>query len=419
MTHSIDCGLVPQARRWAGPVATAAASVSPKIAFAILILFLLVLYSNVAIAYPQLAELRPALVVGMASLFMLIVELAKTRQSFRLSMPQGILLIAFLGACFVSSFAAFWPRYAFEKTADVAKIVVIYIVIENTVTSVGQFRTILTTMVLGGLFPAIGTLHHYAYGILRQGRATWIGVFANANEDAYSLVILIPIALALAVESGWWMRLVFGGIIATYLVAIFVTYSRGGLLGLLAVLAFAGWKQKSLMLRGLMMAGFAALPVVVGMYWQRGEGFSDIRRDTTVNQRIATMRAGIRMFEANPLLGIGPACSLFAYPIYVPPEDHCGCEQQLVVHNTFVQVLSEVGILGFIPFMSFLGISLLQVRQMQKGVLGTYNAAIEVALWGFMVCSLSGGFTYTWWPYILIALAMTAKQISPSGVFEH
>jgi len=200
MTHSIDCGLVPQARRSARPVATAAASVSPRIAFAILILFLLVLYSNVAIAYTKLAELRPALVVGMASLFMLIVELAKTRQSFRLSMPQGILLIAFLGACFVSSFTAFWPRYAFGKTADVAKIVVIYIVIENTVTSVGRFRTILTTMVLGGLFPAIGTLHHYAYGILRQRRATWIGVFANANEDAYSLVILIPIALALAVE---------------------------------------------------------------------------------------------------------------------------------------------------------------------------------------------------------------------------
>lgn len=419
MTQSIDCGLVPQARRWARPVATAASSGSPKIAFAILILFLLVLYSNVAIAFPQLAELRPALVVGMASLLMLMVELGKTRQSFRLSMPQGILLIAFLGACFVSSFTAFWPRYAFEETLDVAKIVVIYIVIENTVTSVGRFRTILTTMVLGGLFPAIGTLHHYAYGILRQGRATWIGVFANANEDAYSLVILIPIALALAVESGWWMRLVYGGVIATYLVAIFVTYSRGGLLGMLAVLAFAGWKQKSLMLRGLMLAGLAALPVVVGLYWQRGEGFSDIRSDTTVNQRIATMRAGIRMFEASPLLGIGPACSLFAYPIYVSPEENCGCEQQLVVHNTFVQVLSEVGILGFVPFMSFLGISLLQVRQMQKGVLGTYNAAIEVALWGFMVCSLSGGFTYTWWPYILIALAMTAKQVSPSGVFEH
>src|SRR5205809_7118958 len=208
MTHSIDCGLVPQARRWAGPVARAAASVSPKIAFAILILFLLVLYSNVAIAYPHLAELRPALVVGMARLFMLIVELAKTRQSFRLTMPQGILLIIFLGACFVSSFNAFWPRYAFEKTADVAKIVVIYIVVENTVTSLRRVRTVLMTMVLGGLFPAIGTLHHYAYGILKQGRATWIGIFGNANDDAFALVILIPIALALAVESRWPMRLV-------------------------------------------------------------------------------------------------------------------------------------------------------------------------------------------------------------------
>src|SRR5437867_5548529 len=158
MTQAIDCGVIPQGRRWARPIPVEAIGDGPRIAFWILILFLLVLYSNVAVAYPELSELRPALVIGMASLLMLIVDLARTRHSFRLTMPQGILLIIFLGACFVSSFNAFWPRYAFEKTADVAKIVVIYIVVENTVTSLRRVRTVLMTMVLGGLFPAIGTL---------------------------------------------------------------------------------------------------------------------------------------------------------------------------------------------------------------------------------------------------------------------
>jgi len=107
---------------------------------------------------------------------------------------------------------------------------------------------------------------------------------------------------------------------------------------------------------------------------------------------------------------------MFAYPFYVPPEAHCGCEQQLVVHNTFIQVLSETGVLGFLPLMLLLGFSIVHARQLQNGAVGVYAVALEVALWGFAVCSLSGGFTYSWWPYIFIALVMALKHIAASNM---
>jgi hypothetical protein len=44
--------------------------------------------------------------------------------------------------------------------------------------------------------------------------------------------------------------------------------------------------------------------------------------------------------------------------------------------------------------------------------LGPYALALEIALWGFVACSLSGGFAYSWWPYILIALVVAVKRIS-------
>jgi hypothetical protein len=81
-------------------------------------------------------------------------------------------------------------------------------------------------------------------------------------------------------------------------------------------------------------------------------------------------------------------------------------------------VLSEVGILGLIPFTFLLGLSLVHVRRVQKGDLTTYTTAIEIALWGFVVCGLSGGFAYTWWPYILSALVVAAKYISDASM-EH
>jgi putative inorganic carbon (HCO3(-)) transporter len=308
-----------------------------------------------------------------------------------------------------------WPKLAFEQTADLAKIVLIYVVIENTVTTASRLHTILLTMVVGGLFPAVGTIKNYLGGILVEGsRGAWQGVFANPNEVAFALVLLVPIAAALASKSGWIMKLALWGVIATYLVAIFFTYSRGGLLALFAVFGLMGWKQKSMLIRAVMVAGLIGALFIGGMYWKRDAGFKDVAQDTTYNQRIATIKAGIRMFEARPLLGVGPGCSVVAYPIYVPPEAHCGCQLQLVIHNTFVQALSEVGILGFGAFMLFLGVSFLHLWKIQKGPLAAYGGALEVALWGFMVCSLSGGFSYTWWPYLLIGLVVATKHIAAS-----
>src|SRR5207302_10759753 len=120
------------------------------------------------------------------------------------------------------------------------------------------------------------------------------------------------------------LRIGLAAIMAIYLLAIFLTYSRGGLLGLIAVLGLAVWKHKSPIVRTMMIAGLGGLLLAGGMYWDRDEGFKDISHDTTVNQRVATIRAGLRMFEANPLLGIGPGCSMFAFPLYVPAEAYCG-----------------------------------------------------------------------------------------------
>jgi O-antigen ligase len=418
MQKSVEFGTISPASPWIRVVAPTKAGNGPKTSFRLMILFLLILYSSIAVWFKSLDALRPALVVAVAALLMLLVELAQSGQGFRLSPPQGILLLAFLAVCFVSSFDAFWPRLAFDRTSDVIKIVLIYVIIENTVTTEARLRTVLLTMALGGLFPSLGTIYYFLHGWLREGRGSWIGVFANSNEDAYAFVILMPIAAALAAKSRYGLRILLWGAMGTYLLATFLTYSRGGLIGLFAVFCLAAWKQKSRLIRSVMVAGVIGALVLVTVYWGRSAGFSDISKDTTYNQRIATIEAGLLMFQANPLLGVGPGCSIVAYPIFVPEALHCGCQLQLVVHNAFVQALSEVGLLGFIPLMLFYGLSMFKAWKLQNGPLRDYAAALEVALWGFVVCGLSGGFTYTWWPYILIALVVAAGHIAESTAVE-
>src|SRR5439155_22051124 len=136
------------------------------------------------------------------ALAMMVIELGQTRQAFKLMWPQGALLIGLLGVCVVSSFNSIYLRHAVDQTVDFGKIILIYLLIENVVTTEARLKKVMFTMVLCGLFPAIGTIYHYQAGILvEQSRATWRGIFGNPNETAYGILVLIPLALALASKS--------------------------------------------------------------------------------------------------------------------------------------------------------------------------------------------------------------------------
>jgi O-antigen ligase len=86
----------------------------------------------------------------------------------------------------------------------------------------------------------------------------------------------------------------------------------------------------------------------------------------------------------------------------------------LVTHNTFIQALSETGLLGFVPFVVVIGVSLHRMRKLALGTMATRDlgAAVEVSVWGLVFCGMSGGYVLTWFPWLLLGLAAAAGQIS-------
>lgn len=384
----------------------------------LLLLFLMLLYSNAALLVPELEVLQPAQMVGMGALFILFVERALGRRGFDLVWPESYLLLGFLGVAALSAFTALWVKHAAEATLNLAKFVAIYFLILNAVDTKPRLRLVVWTMVLGGLFPALGAIHHYLEGkFVEGGRTGWIGIFANPNELAYSLVILLPLALFLGSGRDLWTRLLMLGALGVYGVAIFLSFSRGGMLGFFVVVLFMGLRQPRRSLRLATLALLAAGMVFIGYFWSRDQGFTNLSADATFHQRVATMQAGLAMFVDRPLLGVGLNCSILGWPLYAPQDVFS--YGWLHNHNTFLQVLSETGLLGFIPFVLLLAAAFYQTHGIRVWATRTRHqdlarlaAALDLSLWGFVVSGLSGGYALSWFPYLLVGLISSTGKVT-------
>lgn len=379
----------------------------------LLLCFLILLYANLPLVLPATEVVRPAKVVGGAALLMLLVEVATGRRRLDLAWPEGFLLLGFVGAGALSCLSALWPHLAVDALSDLGKMALVYFFIVNCADTEKRLKGVMWTMVICGLLPAMGTLRSYLQGNLDDGRADWVGIFGNPNEVAYSLIILIPLAAYLAKGSGAITRTVLLGLTAVFLAAIYVTFSRGGMVALAAVILLYGWRKRSLGLQLAMVILIGAGFVIGSKYWTREEAFTDLRDDVSFQQRIATSKVGLDMFADHPVLGVGLGCSVVAWPLYAP--NNLYSRGALVTHNTFVQALGETGSIGFILFGLLVGFGVyyargMAVRKSPTKVPGL-GIGLECAFWGFIICGLSGGYVLTWFPYILLGLISSARRL--------
>lgn len=384
-----------------------------SLSYWLLLLFLILLYANLPLVFPASEAVRPAKIAAGLAIAALLGEALFGSHKLTFAWPEGGWLIAFLSIGAMSCFAALWPGYAFDWLSNLVKMVIVFFFIVNCADNERAIKGVMWTMILGGLFPALGTLRNFLQGNLEEGRASWVGIFANPNEMAYAMVVLLPLAAYVAAVSGWLARITLLGISLLYLAALFVTFSRGGVIGLGAIIAVYAWRKRSVALQVTLVVLVVAGTMVANRYWTRGENFSQLNNDVSLQQRFATYQAGLAMFLDRPLLGVGLGCSVVAWPLYAP-QGALARGTALVTHNTLIQALSETGILGFTSFVTFIGIGLYRARKLARSPdkrIATLGTSIEAAIWGMVVCGMSGGYVLTWFPYILLGLAGAARRI--------
>jgi O-antigen ligase len=222
-------------------------------------------------------------------------------------------------------------------------------------------------------------------------RAT--GTIGDPNELAAVLVGGTVLAAGLAVVSKHSPLLRIGATAASVLclLGIFLTLSRGGLVALIVALVasvlFGGrWRYRALMLAAVIAFGSF-------MYFGYFAGHDAVSRVTKVEGgtgRQDIWKIGWRMVRAHPVSGVGVGnfqTSSIHY-LLAPgsiQRDEFIVDTPKVAHNTYLHVLSELGVVGLTMFVAILGFALVSILRAARCFARLGDEAMELVCRSLLV----------------------------------
>jgi O-antigen ligase len=197
-------------------------------------------------------------------------------------------------------------------------------------------------------------------GASAQGRLT--GDIVNPNFFAAQLIVGIVLAGFMLATVRGWPRLVLVAMAATFSVAFVLTESRGGLFGAGVALAVVVAGR----LRPRAIALVLAVSALALAYYVEFAPATLQQRVTQISAQTSAGRSdewalAFRMAENHPLQGVG----LGNFPVLEPSYTTSNIDvlkvsyalQSLVVHNTYLEILAELGLVGLILFLgAFVGV---------------------------------------------------------------
>jgi probable O-glycosylation ligase (exosortase A-associated) len=291
-----------------------------------------------------------------------------------------------------------------------------------TLLTVGRLRLMAWTLSLASMPLAVTAILNYGAGIYDDGRVTGYqsGIAENPNDLALTLNIVLPLTAALLWSARTlFTRLALVGIIALNAAGVVVTFSRGGFLTLLVIIALLTLR----LLRGrgvmagvaVLVALMAAMPLLPEGYLDRLATIGDVESDPTGSSqdrwRDTTAAAGLLL--EYPVMGVGLGQDVLAL-------NEVRGETWKNVHNIYLQYGVDLGLIGMGLFVAMLVFSIRGARRVEREGRGHADpdrqdlamlaAAVRIGLLAFAVAGLFHPVAYYFYFYYLAGLAVAVQR---------
>jgi O-antigen ligase len=367
--------------------------VQASLPFRLTVVCLLLEFARPQSLLPFLAPLRLPFLAMIALSFALLLA-----GKFDLSDKQSRLFLALLTLMALHVPLAVNYGRAFFTLKDMLLMFVLYLGIVMFIDTVSRFRTFIPLWLGIHVFMAI-------HGIASRGRGIG-GFLGDENDFAMAMNMIAPFPFFLAqAEQKSTKRLLYLGLSGLFVLAVIFTFSRGGFVGLLAVMICCCLRSPK-KLRSV--AVIVVLALLASLYAREGymkriesaweEGISA----GTGEDRMYMWRFGWKMFMDNPAIGVGQGNFEARFADYEGDERLYGVTRTWrAAHSLYLTLLPELGLVGgviFFMMMRYLLKDLGAIRrstpqrfgqtQSMSATVLPYANAMEASLWGFLISSI-------------------------------
>jgi O-antigen ligase len=265
--------------------------------------------------------------------------------------------------------------------------------------------------VILGLYGAMLAVFALLQGISPNGKLFWLrtprmggwiyGSYVNHNHYAGLMELLVPIPLIIAVSRLAHEKLrILSGIASAIMVGtIFLSGSRGGMIAIFAeliVLATILLRQKRSIRIAVAVTAFAGVLISL-LIWLGGKELTvrvtsiskETRSEISGGMRFSIDRDTLHMFRQKPIVGWGLGTFPVVYPKFRSFYTNFFVNE---AHNDYLQLLAEMGIVGFGITIWFLVVLFRRVRRKISNwtvnVSGAVTLACALSATGILVHSL-------------------------------
>jgi putative inorganic carbon (hco3(-)) transporter len=360
-----------------------------------------------------------------------------TKQGNRTLLTRETLLLLFFwtwtGVTFMN--AHYEPLFADHledasfRMIEFSKMMVMTVLTIYLVSSKTKLKYLLIVTAFSfGLLALKGTI----FGILTGGQFRVWGppnsFVADNNDFGLALNMSVPMLFFLARdEENRKLKIIFRVTFFCCAAAVLLTYSRGALLGLTAIMATLALKSRHKLLSAflILMAIFLVISFAPTAWMARMQAFLGGTLDASAQERLTSWAFAWNLAKHYPITGAGFECftpNLFAMYSLRDPRTWLAGHTSSGPHSIYFQVMAEQGFVGLAAFLGLMVSCIMSARRLRKrvarnlslGWMVSYSNIVEVSIIGYMVSGAFLGRAYfdLFWQIvgILITLKILYKQ---------
>ncbi|MGB6624241.1 MAG: putative O-glycosylation ligase, exosortase A system-associated, partial [Candidatus Acidiferrales bacterium] len=312
------------------------------------------------------------------------------------------------------------------RLVEFSKIMIMTLLTIYLVTSQKKLKYLLmVTSFSLGILALKGTI----FGILTGGEFRVWGpprsFIADNNDFGLALNMIIPMLFFLGRdEQNRKLKLLYRITFVCSVAAVLLTYSRGALLGLSAIMAVLALKSRYKLVSAfiLVIAAFLVISFAPPAWMSRMGAFAGGKLDQSAEERLTSWAFAWNLAKHYPITGGGFECftpDLFATFSPRDPETWLAGHTSSGPHSIYFQVLAEQGFVGLGMFLALLASCLLSARRLRKRAaripalswVDSYAQIVELGILGYMVSGAFLGRAYFDLYLQLVAILIVLKIV--------